>query len=100
MAANMELVKRVREALGPHPALGERKMFGGHSFLLHGNYACGVLGDDLVVRVAKDDSDWALAQSGVRPMDFTGRPMRGWVYVAKDAIVGEADLRAWVDRGA
>lgn len=77
----------------------ERAMFGGLSFLLHGNLACGVIGDDLCVRVGVDDYEEALAKPGAREFDFSGRPMRGWVMVAGNTLDEEEALDSWVRRG-
>jgi hypothetical protein len=74
-------------------------MFGGLSFLLGGNVACGVLGEELVVRVGPDAHEEALARPHARPMDFTGRPMAGWVYVAAAGVADEEALREWVEAG-
>jgi TfoX/Sxy family transcriptional regulator of competence genes len=75
MAYDEGLATRVREVLGDQPELVEKKMFGGLAFLLHGNMACGVRGEDLIVRVAAEAADAALGEPGTRPFDLTGRPM-------------------------
>jgi hypothetical protein len=74
-------------------------MFGGLAFLLHGNMACGVRGDDLIVRVAADAADAALGEPGARSFDLTGRPMKGWLLVDADGHAEDDDLCRWVDRG-
>ena len=61
--------------------------------------ACGVRGDDLIVRVAADTADAALAEPGTRPFDLTGRPMKGWLMVDADGHAEDGDQRRWVDRG-
>jgi hypothetical protein len=99
MAYDEGLATRVRDVLGDRPGLVEKKMFGGLAFLLHGNMACGVRGDDLMVRVSPEVGDAALADPGVRPFDMTGRPMKGWLLVAPDGHAEDDDLRRWVDRG-
>jgi TfoX/Sxy family transcriptional regulator of competence genes len=99
VAYDEALAERVRALLGAEPELGERAMFGGLSFLLGGNVACGVLGEELVVRVGPDAHEEALARPHARPMDFTGRPMVGWVYVAAAGIADEEALREWVEAG-
>jgi hypothetical protein len=99
MAYNEGLATRVRDLLGDRPGLVEKKMFGGLAFLLYGNMACGVRGDDLMVRMDPDVSDAALAEPGVRPFDMTGRPMKGWLLVSADAHAEDDDLRRWVGRG-
>jgi TfoX/Sxy family transcriptional regulator of competence genes len=74
-------------------------MFGGLCFTVHGNMAVGVTGDDLMVRLAPEEGEAALAQPGARPMDFTGKPMKGFVFVGADGLKTERMLKSWVDRG-
>ena len=99
MAYDEGLATRVRDVIGDRPGVDEKKMFGGLAFLLNGNMACGVRGDDLMVRVAADAADAALREPGARPFDMTGRPMKGWLLVAPDGHAEDDDLRRWVDRG-
>jgi TfoX/Sxy family transcriptional regulator of competence genes len=98
MAYDEGLATRVRDVLGDRPGLVEKTMFGGLAFLVHGNMACGVRGDDLMVRVSPEVADAALAEPGVRPFDMTGRPMKGWLLVTPDGHAEDDDLRRWVDR--
>ena len=99
MAYNEELAGRVRKALAAHEGLTEKKMFGGLSFMLAGNMCCGVAKDDLVVRVGADVHQKALTQPHTRPMDFTGRPMKGMVYVQAEGYRTDEALAQWVERG-
>ena len=99
MAYEEALASRVRETLGENPEITERKMFGGIAFMLSGNMAVGVSKDDLMVRIDPDDQDEALAQSGVRVFDMTGRPMKGWILVAPEATEDDAALLRWVEAG-
>jgi hypothetical protein len=99
MAYDEGLATRVREVLGDQPGLAEKQMFGGLAFLLDGNMACGVRGDDLIVRMAADAADSAMNEPGTRAFDLTGRPMKGWLVVAADGHAEDDDLRRWVDRG-
>lgn len=93
MAYDEELATRVREILEEQADVDERKMFGGLAFMVHGHMCCGVIGDDLVLRLGADAAEKALSGRHVRPMDFTGRPMKGYVYVAKQGVRSEAQLR-------
>jgi hypothetical protein len=93
------LADRVRGVLGDDPRLTERKMFGGLAFMIDGNMCVGIVGDDLVVRVGRDAYDATLSLPHAREMDFTGRPMRGFVFVAAAGITRRERLEAWVDRG-
>ena len=99
MAYDEALASRVRETLGENPEITERRMFGGIAFMLSGNMAVGVSKDDLMVRIDPDDQGEALAQSGVRAFDMTGRPMKGWILVAPQSTEDDADLQRWVGAG-
>jgi TfoX/Sxy family transcriptional regulator of competence genes len=100
MAYDEALAERVRRLLAPREGVSERKMFGGLAFMVDRNMACGVLGDELMVRLDHDDAERALGEEHVRPMDFTGRPARGMVYVASAGIAADPDLASWVEAGA
>lgn len=92
------LAERIRTALRGRDDVVEKKMFGGLTFMVAGRMACGVVHDDLMVRVGPRGHDEAIAQPHARTMDFTGKPMRGMVYVAPAGVVTDDDLRSWVDR--
>lgn len=98
MAYDEGLAERIRTGLRARDDVIEKKMFGGLTFMVAGRMACGVVHDDLMVRVGPNGHDEALAQPGTRPMDFTGKPMRGMVYVAPEVIATEHGLRKWLDR--
>ena len=100
MAYDEKLATRIRDLLGGRDGVQEKKMFGGIAFLLNGNMACGVNGTDMIVRLAPEETDGALAEPGVRMFDLSGgRPMKGWIMVAAEATAKAKDLRRWVDRG-
>ena len=99
MAYDEDLGARVRSALAGTAGLTERKMFGGLAFLVQGHMCCGVVGNELMVRVGPDAYADALAQPHAREMDFTGRPMKGMVMVAAGGFAARADLARWVRRG-
>lgn len=99
MAYDEKLAERVRRLLSDRDDVSERAMFGGLTFMVAGHMCCGVNKDDLIVRLDPDDVDVALARPGVRPMDFTGRPMTGFVTVGPDGLKGPA-LRRWVQAAA
>jgi TfoX/Sxy family transcriptional regulator of competence genes len=99
MAYDEGLAQRIREALGDLPGLVEKKMFGGVGFMVHGNMACGVHKDALVVRVGPKEHKEALARPHTRPFDITGRPMTGWVMVAPEGCQSDEDLKDWVKDG-
>jgi TfoX/Sxy family transcriptional regulator of competence genes len=99
MAYDEDLANRIRERLGAEDGVTEKAMFGGLAFLLRGNMAVGISGDELMVRVGPDGADDALARPHTRVFDMTGRPMRGWILVAGDGVRSEPDLDDWVARG-
>lgn len=98
MAFDERLAGRVRRLLKGSKGLSERKMFGGLAFLLGGKMCCGVLNDDLVARIGPDGYETALREPYARPMDFTGRPMRGYVFVGRDGTKTDRALKKWLDR--
>lgn len=100
MAYDEDLAQRVREILEVQPTLVEKQMFGGIGFMLQGNMACGVTGDQLIVRVGAGNDAAARARPHARPFDFTGRPMKGWIYVDPEGCESEEDLTEWVLQGA
>ncbi|MCC7534958.1 MAG: TfoX/Sxy family protein [Deltaproteobacteria bacterium] len=100
MAYDERLAERIRQAVGPRADVTEKKMFGGIAFLLDGKMFAGVVKDDLMVRVGPELYEAALAEANVRPMDFTGKAMSGYVFVGPDGSRTEKAVRRWVDRGA
>ena len=100
MAYDEAFAERVRRVLVKQPGVTERKMFGGIAFMVGGNMCCGVVKNDLMVRVGPQPYEDALAMPGARPMDFTGRPMKGMLYVDGGAFRSAKTLAAWVRLGA
>ena len=99
MAYEEGVAQRVRELMEEIPGFSERKMFGGVGFMLHGNMACGVNKDDLIIRVGPDGYEEALSHPHARFFDMTGRPMKGWVFVGPPGYESDQDLAAWVRLG-
>ena len=99
MAYDEGLAQRVRQTLEDTSGLVEKKMFGGICFLLHGNMACGIIKDDLIVRVGPDYLQ-SLKLPHTRQFDITGRPMKGWVMVSHQGLDTDRALSVWVQRGA
>lgn len=97
MAYDEKLADRIREVIGV--PFDERKMFGGLAFMVGGNMCVGIVGDDLMVRVGKEDFADAIARPHTREMDFTGRVSTGMVYVEPAGIKDKRSLSAWVQRG-
>lgn len=99
MAFDEQLAERVRVVLGAEQGVTERKMFGGLAFMVNGNMACGIVKDELMLRLGAEGADAALERPHVRHMDFTGRPMTGMVYVGRGGL-GDVELRGWVQQAA
>jgi TfoX/Sxy family transcriptional regulator of competence genes len=99
MAYDENLAQRMRVYLADQEDLQERKMFGGLAFMVRGHMCCGVVGNELMVRVGSEQYTAALAQPHAREMDFTGRPMKGMVMVATDGVVSNEALGQWIQRG-
>ena len=99
MAYDEGLAQRVREEMLELPGFVEKKMFGGVGFMLQGNMACGVNGEDLIVRVGPERYEDALARPHTKPFDMTGRPMKGWVMVSPQGVEADKDLQDWVQQG-
>jgi hypothetical protein len=98
MAYDATLADRLKKALSDFSGVTERRMFGGLAFMLEGHMCCGVVGDEVVVRVGPDAYSSALARPHAREMDFTGKPLKGFVYVGPQGVATDVDLRAWIAR--
>jgi TfoX/Sxy family transcriptional regulator of competence genes len=98
MAYDEAVAKRVGRVLAKHGKIAEKKMFGGMAFMLRGHMGCGVLGDKLMIRVGPENYEEALSQPHVRKMDFTGRPLKGFIYVEPAGFSSDKDLKAWISK--
>lgn len=99
MAYDKDLAARIRGSIETQSGLTEREMFGGIGFMLHGNMACGVIGNDMIVRVSPEQTEQLLEKSHTKVFDFSGRPMKGWIVVEPEAIARKSDLEIWVRLG-
>jgi TfoX/Sxy family transcriptional regulator of competence genes len=98
MAFDEALAARIRTALRGRKDVVEKQMFGGVAFMVRGHMSCGVVGSSLMVRVDPEQEGKFLQEPAVRPMDFTGRPMHGFLFVDPPGIASAASLRKWVGR--
>jgi len=98
MAYDEDLANRIREILGERVRATEIAMFGGLCFTVRGNMVVGVVRDDLMVRVGPEQHDAAIAKPGARLMDFTKRPMRGFLFVDPAGTKTKRALAWWIDR--
>jgi TfoX/Sxy family transcriptional regulator of competence genes len=96
MAFDEGLAERVRNMLRDCQEISERKMFGGLAFMSRGHMFVGILGDTLMARVGPDQYAHALRQPGAREMDFTGKPLKGYVFVAPNGIDADSALERWI----
>lgn len=96
MAYNEKLADRVREELASTGKVEEKKMMGGLTFMVNGKMCVGVLNDDLMLRIAPEEYEQALEKTGCREMDFTGKPMKGFVFVNSDGTKSKKSLNDWV----
>jgi TfoX/Sxy family transcriptional regulator of competence genes len=96
MAYDQDLASRIRFALGNIPGMTEKKMFGGVGFLINGNMACGVHGNDMIVRLEPDRYPDATKLANVKPFDMTGRPMKGWLMVEPAGVTTDLELDKWL----
>ena len=100
MAYDTGLAERIRKALDGSAGWTERKMFGGLAFMRRGSMCCGIVNKQLMVRVGPDAYEKTLALPHVRPMDFTGRPMRGLIFVEPAGTKTLVSIRKWIALGA
>ena len=104
MAYDNFLEKRLTSALDLFPPeirkeIKLKKMFGGLAYLYKGKMTVGIIKEELVVRVVEEKMEDVLKMNEVRPMDFTNKPMKEFVYVSHKAIRTEQQLQAWIELG-
>lgn len=92
-----EMADRVRRLLVDDPNISEKRMFGGVCFMLNGNMLCGpIKNGDMMFRVGKEQEDEALKRDGAREMDFTGKPMKGFVFVSSESLEDDTIIYKWL----
>ncbi len=96
MAFDEGLAERLREVFFDDPDVTEKKMFGGLAFMLRGHMCCGIIKETLMARVGPDQYQAALKRPHTREMDFTGRAMKGFVFVDPEGFEDDNILRDWV----
>ncbi|MBI5074319.1 MAG: TfoX/Sxy family protein [Nitrospirae bacterium] len=97
MGYDDKLAERVRALLIKQHECEEKKMFGGITFMLTGKMCCGILKNDLMVRVLPERYKELLRNPAAREMDFTGRPMKGFLFISLDGLRSDSDLKFWID---
>ena len=98
MAFDEKLAARMRTELADQ-RVEEKKMFGGLTFMVDGHMCCGIGKGGMMVRVGPDAYDKAVAMQGARPMDITGRHMKGLVWVDPATVTTKKKLSQWINRG-
>jgi len=98
MSFDEGLAERIREIFQMDRSVSEKKMFGGLAFITRGYMFVGILGDNLMARVGPENYEQALSRFHVRKMDFTGKPMKGYVFVAPPGFEKDSDLYQWVNQ--
>ena len=97
MAYNEKLAGRIREAIADIPNVAEKFMFGGVCFMLNGKMCVGVVKDEMMCRINPEVYSAALEKEGCREMVFTGRPMKGYVYVSDEGMKTKKDFDYWIN---
>lgn len=98
MAFDEGVLRRLRALFEGRTDVVEKKMFGGIAFMVSGHMCCGVVGNELMARVGPEQYEMALRKPYAREMDFTGRPLKGFVYVGVQGFASDEDLETWVER--
>lgn len=96
MAYNEKLANRIRELLLNKRSVEEKKMMGGLTFMVNNKMCVGILKDDLMARIDPEVYESALERRGCREMDFTGRPMKGFVFIDPEGTKSKKDLEFWI----
>jgi TfoX/Sxy family transcriptional regulator of competence genes len=99
MAYDEGLAERIREVLSDYPEMKEKKMFGGLTFMVQGNMACGLIKEDFMVRVGAAKYDETLRKPHTRKMEFTGKSMKGFIMVEAEGYEDDKALASWVKQG-
>ena len=98
MAFDEHLADRIRQQLkSKHIVFEDKKMMGGLTFMINGKMCVGIVKDKLMARVGQDNYEESLRKPGCRPMDFTGKPMKGYVFLSPEAVDLDSDLDYWID---
>lgn len=98
MAYSLKLAERIKLGFGDVPFV-EKKMFGGVGYLIHGNMACGIYKDNLIIRVSVDKFDSLIKKPNTKLFDITGKPMKGWLMVTEDGYKTSKQLYTWIKEG-
>lgn len=98
MAYDEKLAQRIRDLFIGERNIVERKMFGGLAFMLNQHMCCGIADNKFMGRIGAEQYQKALNRKHVTPMDFTGRPLTGIIYVLPEGIKTRRQLAGWIDQ--
>lgn len=99
MAYDENVAKRLSTVFAGNRNVIEKKMFGGIAYMYKDHMCVGIVDNMLMVRVGPEQYESAFAEKHAKPMDFTGRPMKGYVYIEPPGFKTEKNLRKWIDKG-
>jgi len=97
MAFNEKLSNRIREAIAHFPNVEEKNMFGGVCYMLNGKMCVGVVKDEMMCRIDHDVYEEALEKPGCREMTFTGKPMKGYVFISDEGMKTKKQFDYWIN---
>ncbi|MGZ8379970.1 MAG: TfoX/Sxy family protein [Nitrospira sp.] len=97
MAYNERLAERIRGYFKRRKGVEEKRMFGGLCFMLNGHMCCGIEKNRLMVRVMSDRYETLLSKPHARKMDFTGKPLKGFLFIGENGYCAASDLTSWLD---
>jgi TfoX/Sxy family transcriptional regulator of competence genes len=97
MAYNEKLAKRIREKLAHLPDIEEKQMMGGLTFMVNDKMCIGILKDEMMCRIDPDFHETAIEKTGCRTMDFTNRPMKGYVMIDDTGMKSKKDFDYWIE---
>lgn len=96
MSYNQKLVDKIRESLVDLKDVEEKHMFGGVCFMVNGKMCVGVVKDEMMCRINPDLDNIVLERDGCRPMDFTGKRMKGYVFISDEGMKKKKDFDYWI----
>ncbi|HEY9113563.1 MAG TPA: TfoX/Sxy family protein [Bacteroidales bacterium] len=96
MSYNKTLANRIRERMSVLPNIEEKEMMGGLTFMFNGKMCVGIIKDEMMCRIDHDIYEPSLEKHGCRPMDFTGKPMKGWVLIEESGMSNQKDFEYWI----
>ncbi len=97
MAYNENLADRIRERLAELPKIEEKEMMGGLTFMVNGKMCVGIIKDEMMCRIDPEIHEMAIEKTGCRTMDFTKKPMKGWIMVDESGMKSNKDLNYWIE---